>query len=129
MPDREYPAGALEYVARRLAVDRYGKAMATAVLADDDLRIGRVALDALAAVSPEDRAALARWVWPEGHEGLAYLDESLTSMRAERDAIEAATVKRITAELREQDPSLDRGWCLYYADSIDRKFGGPDAVK
>jgi hypothetical protein len=74
LPDPNYPAGALEAVARRLVVDRYGKAMATAVLADDDLRIGRVALDALAAMSPEDRAALARWL-TEGRDDTPLDDE------------------------------------------------------
>ncbi len=115
MSDREYPTGAQVSVARRLVVDRYGKAMATAVLADDDLRIGRVALDALASMSPEDRAALARWLDPEP------LGEEARVRR-----IQAATVKRVTEWLRSEDV---RAGTYLLAEAIDKRFGGPDAVK
>lgn len=98
---REYPIGAL------------------GVLAGDGLLSGRDAacdfgrgrLDALAAMSPEDRAALARWVWPEAGNEFAMVE-----------LVRAATVERIVARLRDMN--------LGIADGIEREFGGgPDAVK
>ncbi len=59
-PDREYPTGAFAITGDAVtdADDRH-------LDADDTARL---VLDALVAMSPEDRAALAAWLWPEDDE-------------------------------------------------------------
>lgn len=166
LPDREYPTGALEAL-------------------DPRVPSAAEALDALAAMSPEDRAELARWVWPEIEGAAAILerdelrranvtpadadrplgqsveywqdrcldhatalDRCRSELRiarfdastaiGERDMAvaaavhnaEAATVKRIVEWLREVPVSgMKNQMCRQFADVIDAKFGGPDAVK
>ncbi len=96
MPDREYPTGALAAL-------------------DPRVPSATEALDALATMSPEDRAALARWLDPEP------LSEEARVRR-----IQAATVKRVTEWLRSEDV---RAGTYLLAEAIDKRFGGPDAVK
>lgn len=78
-------------------------------------------LDRLATMSPEDRAELALWLWPEG--------EKAATRDMERT--EAATLQRVVEFLRwpiDGDEEYE-GWMATAADRVKEKFGGPDAAK
>jgi hypothetical protein len=118
--NREYPAGAL----RALVANRAGHLH---IYGTDD-HFCRLHLDALAAMSPEDRAALALWLT----RGIDFEADEAFEAR-----VEAATVKRITEWLRRRANDMDAvgramrsaDW-RFAADAIEHEFGGgPDAVK
>lgn len=119
MPDREYPAGALE------ALSLSGLIHHRTVTAQ---------LNALAAMSPEDRAALARRLCPEGREVFA-IGQIDYDVRTELPHAIFATLDAAKAHAGHDLTwrAEDGGWYASYGEIewviCCFAVGGPDAVK
>jgi hypothetical protein len=112
MPDPNYPTGALEALIANRASHLH------VVGTDGDFC--RAHLDALAAMSPENRAALALWLTRGGD---FEADEAFEAR------IQAATVKRVASWLRNAKTCGPPPGPETWAFAIEREFGGgPDAA-